>query len=159
MRFSPGPNSQVLFSDTCLPSIFQFLSYLFPVPQWQERCCYSHFIGRSYECLGEVTPILQMRILRLRKLKYQNLNSGPLAFHYSPTAPRKKLEWCEWEQWEISNCADFCGWFKLFTICITESETSEEDPVGKDSCLGPSWFLSWAITPNVHCELNFSAAA
>lgn len=47
--------------------------------------------------------------------------------------------------------ANFCGWFKLLTVCITESKTSQ-DPVGKESCLG--WF-----TPNVLYELNFSAAA
>ena len=41
--------------------------------------------------MGEVIPILQMRILRLGKLKYQNLNSGPLAFHSSPIAPRKTV--------------------------------------------------------------------
>lgn len=42
-------------------------------------------------CISRVVPILQMMLLRLREVKYQNLNSGPLTCPYVPPASGKTV--------------------------------------------------------------------
>lgn len=56
-----------------------------PSPNSARKMPFILILWRDH-CTGGVVSVLQMMLLRLREMKYQNLNSGPLICPYTPAA-------------------------------------------------------------------------